>query len=80
MVENDEATDVGHNRTEIIGKNDTLNVGKKLNIIAGDQITFKCGKSVIIMKKDGKIQITGKELNIKMSGNIKMKGSKIAQN
>jgi len=72
--------DIGDNRKIAVGKNDTLDVGKKLNIIAGDQITLKCGKSSIIMKKDGKIQISGKELNVKMSGNIKMKGSKIAQN
>jgi len=79
-VGKDQKESVGDNREVQIGKNDTLNVGKKLNIIAGDQITLKCGQSTIIMKKDGKIQITGKELNIKMSGNIKMKGSKIAQN
>ena len=71
---------VGDSRKIQVGKDDTLNVSKKLNIIAGDQITIKCGKSSIIMKKDGKIQISGKELNVKMSGNIKMKGSKIAQN
>jgi len=71
---------VGDSRTIQVGKDDTLNVSKKLNIIAGDQITIKCGKSSIIMKKDGKIQISGKELNIKMSGDIKMKGAKIAQN
>ncbi len=71
---------VGGDREIQIGKNDTLNVGKKLSVIAADEISFKCGKSVIVMKKNGKIQISGKELNIKMSGNIKMKGSKIAQN
>lgn len=71
---------VGDDRKVQVGKNDTLDVGKKLNIIAGDQITLKCGKSSIILKKDGKIQISGKELNVKMSGNIKMKGAKIAQN
>ena len=71
---------VGDNRELQVGKNDTLNVGKKLSVVVGDEISFKCGKSVIVMKKDGKIQITGKELNIKMSGNIKMKGAKIAQN
>jgi len=76
----DQEESVGDNRKVQIGKNDTLNVGKKLSVVVGDEISFKCGKSVVVMKKDGKIQITGKELNIKMSGNIKMKGSKIAQN
>jgi len=71
---------VGDSRNIEVGKDDTLNVSKKLNIIAGDQITLKCGKSSIVLKKDGKIEIKGKELNVKMSGNIKMKGSKIAQN
>jgi len=71
---------VGDDSKVQIGKNGTLDVGKKLNIIAGDQITLKCGKSSIILKKDGKVQISGKEFNVKMSGNIKMKGAKIAQN
>jgi len=71
---------VGDNREVQIGKNETLNVGKKMNVIVGDEISFKCGKSVLVMKKDGKIQLTGKEFNVKMSGNIKMKGAKIAQN
>ena len=71
---------IGDSREVQVGKDNTLNVGKKLNIIAGDEITLKCGSSSIILKKDGKIQIKGKELNVSMSGNIKMKGSKIAQN
>jgi len=71
---------IGDNREVQIGKNDTLNVGKKMSVVVGDEISFKCGKSVLVMKKDGKIQLTGKEFNVKMSGNIKMKGAKIAQN
>ncbi len=71
---------VAQTRNTQIGKDDSLNVSKKLNIIAGEQITIKCGKSSIIMKKDGKIQITGKELSVKMSGNINLKGAKISEN
>ncbi|MDH5728412.1 MAG: hypothetical protein OEZ58_05455, partial [Gammaproteobacteria bacterium] len=55
-------------------------IGKKTVIDVGDQLTLKCGSASIILKKDGKIQIKGKDINIKGSGNVKIKGSKIAEN
>lgn len=53
-----------------------------------DQITIKVGDSEIIMKKDGTINIEGKDITLKGSGDIKMeasgdivmKGSNIKQN
>ena len=71
---------VGDDQKISIGKNLSIVVGKKTVIEAGDSLTLNCGKASIILKKDGKVQITGKDINIKASGNIKLKGSKIAQN
>jgi len=98
------ATMVGGNVTEKFAKNQTVSVGKNLNetigdsqnvkvaknlvIDVGDSIVIKTGKSSITMKKDGTIQIVGKdilvkgsgEIDIKASKNITMKGQKILQN
>ncbi|NQZ30564.1 MAG: type VI secretion system tip protein VgrG [Oceanospirillaceae bacterium] len=84
----DQALTIGKNRTSSIGENDSLTVGKDLVIEAGDSITIKCGKAVISMKKDGTININGKDISLKAKGkinakaskNIVMKGKKILQN
>jgi type VI secretion system secreted protein VgrG len=65
-----------------------LQVGKKFYLEAGDEITLKTGNASITLKKDGTIQIKGKDITvtgsgkigIKASSNVVIKGSKIAQN
>ena len=84
----DHTEEVGQNRTLRVAKDETIEIGddssktvkKKTVINSGDEITLKCGKSSIVMKKDGKIQIQGKDILIKGSGNITIKGKKIAEN
>jgi len=84
----DETRDVGSNRTTKIAKDDKLVVGKKFVLEAGDEITIKTGDASITMKKDGTIQIKGKDITvtgsgkigIKASSDLVIKGSKIAQN
>jgi len=59
-----------------------------LAIVAGDEIVLKTGSASITMKKNGEIQIKGKDItvqasgkiNMKASSDITMKGSKIKQN
>lgn len=84
----DESRSVGGGRTTSIGKDDALTVAKNLTISAGDSITLKTGSASITMKKDGTIEIKGKDITIEGSGKINakassdivMKGSKILQN
>jgi type VI secretion system secreted protein VgrG len=65
-----------------------MKIGKDLLIDAGDSIVIKCGSAAISMKKDGTINIEGKDIsingsgkiNVKASSEITMKGSKINQN
>ncbi len=84
----EETHEVGEGRSTRIGKDDKLQVGKKLYIEAADEITLKTGDASITMKKDGTIQIKGKDITIKGSGKIGIKadgdvvikGSKIAEN
>ncbi len=71
-----------------IGADGTMRVAKALLIDAGESIVLKCGSAAIAMKKDGTISIEGKDITIKgsgkidvkASGEITMKGSKINQN
>jgi len=82
------AVSIGGKRTTQVGGDDTLNVGKKLVVVAGDEVVLKTGSASIQMKKDGTINIKGKDITIQASGKINLKasstvtlkGSKIAQN
>jgi type VI secretion system secreted protein VgrG len=79
---------VGGNRSSTIGKNETVRAGKTVTIEAGDQISIKTGKASIVMKKDGTISISGKDITVDGSGKITakaakdmvLKGKKILQN
>lgn len=53
---------------------------KKATINASDQLTVHVGKAKIVLKKNGDIAVEGKKLNIKGSGPITIKGSKVAIN
>ncbi len=79
-VGKDYSLKVGEARSTDVGKDDSLKVGKHLVIDAGDEIVIKTGDAKIVMKKNGDITIEGNNINVKGSGNIVMKGSKIAQN
>jgi type VI secretion system secreted protein VgrG len=87
-ITKDESRNVEGARTTKIGKDDSLDVTKKLNIVAGESVMLKSGDASITLKKDGTIVIKGKDItlegsgkiNVKASGDVIMKGSKIAQN
>ncbi|TQV76392.1 type VI secretion system tip protein VgrG [Aliikangiella marina] len=53
---------------------------KSITMQADDQITLKTGSAKIVMKKNGDITISGKNINVKGSGNVVLKGSKVTQN
>ncbi|UYV37354.1 type VI secretion system tip protein VgrG [Rhodobacteraceae bacterium D3-12] len=95
-IAEDQTIEMGGQRAEKIGKSSgieigedlSITVGKDLIIEAGDSIVIKVGKAAISMKKDGTINIEGKDISTKGSGKINvnaskditMKGSKINQN
>jgi type VI secretion system secreted protein VgrG len=82
------STKVGDNNTVNVGKDQSIKVGKNLVIDAGDSVVIKTGKASITMKKDGTVQIVGKDILVKGSGkidvkaskNVTLKGSKIIEN
>ncbi len=50
---------------------------KTILIQGDDEITLKSGSASISLKKDGTINIVGKNINVKGSSNVKVKGSKV---
>ncbi len=84
----DQALKVSGGRLADIGKDDSIAVGKNFVVEAGDSVTIKTGSASIIMKKDGTIQIKGKDItvdgsgqiNIKASSDVVIKGSKVGIN
>ncbi|MHC9236930.1 type VI secretion system Vgr family protein [Pseudooceanicola sp. 502str34] len=79
---------VGKDSLTQIGENGAIDVGKTFTLNAGDSLNLTCGKASILMKKDGTITISGKDINItgkgkisaKASSEMTLKGSKINQN
>jgi type VI secretion system secreted protein VgrG len=87
-VGKDETAVISGNRQEDIAKNSKVTVGKALAVEAADEISLTSGSASITLKKDGTIQIKGKDvtvegsgkINLKASSDVIIKGSKIAQN
>ena len=79
---------VGKGQTHDVAEDVWIKAGKAMMLEAADSITLKCGSAVITMKKDGTINVEGKDItidgsgkiNLKASSDINMKGSKINQN
>ena len=87
-ISKDDALSILGARKVQVEKDDSLNVGKKLVIDAGDEITIHTGDASIVMKKNGDITIKGKNITLQGSGKISgkadgdvvLKGSKVTAN
>lgn len=87
-VSGNDSLAVKGNGSMSIDGDDAVKVGKNLVVDAGDSVTIKTGSASITMKKDGTIEIKGKDIaitgsgkiSIKADGDIKMNGSAIHQN
>jgi type VI secretion system secreted protein VgrG len=94
-VSDDHSDTIGNNRSLSVGKDNketiagksAINIEKELSVnakkiqfIADDEITFKTGKAMITMKKNGDITLKGKKITVKGSGDVIIKGSKIKEN
>ena len=65
--------------TENVTKEYSLKA-KTITLTADDQITLKTGSASLVMKKNGDITISGNNINVKGSGNVVLKGSKVTNN
>lgn len=87
-VGKNEQVTIAGDRLEDITKNSKIKVGKAFALEAGEEIALITGDASITLKKNGNIQIKGKDItvegsgkiNIKASGDVMIKGSKIAEN
>jgi hypothetical protein len=66
-IGSDRRLDVGGNRAENASRNYNI---RAILIEAGNQITLKTGKAMIILKKNGDIIISGKNISVRGSGNV----------
>ena len=74
----DQTTTIGGARSATVGKDDKLEVSKKLTIEAGDEIVLKTGQSQLTMKKDGTIILKGMKIQVEATATIEMKAAKVA--
>ncbi len=95
-VAKDQSSEIGGAQSTKVGKDALHDIagsmgvksGKSIMIEATDDITIKVGSAAITMKKDGTINIEGKDITLKASGKlngkadseITFKGSKINNN
>lgn len=78
-IEKDLNETVGGNYTEKVTK-DSVHSAKTITFKAEKQITLQTGSAKIVMKSNGDITISGKNINVKGSGNVVVKGSKVTMN
>ena len=76
----DVAVTAGKNFNLQASENCAVSAGKKGSIDAGDELTIACGDATIVLKKNGDITINGKKIQVTASGDLVLKGSKIAGN
>ena len=74
------STSIGSDASLNIGSNLNLNIAKTSMIVAGDELILKTGAASQSMKKNGDIAIQGKNITIKASGYLVLKGKKILPN
>ena len=79
---------VGKDSVEVTAMRRNMRVGKTMSIQVADMLEIVVGDARLVLKKDGSITLSGKDITLAASGDIQckagrnlvMKGSKIAQN
>lgn len=72
--------DVGE-KLKVSVTNDMIIIGKKKGTLnLNKQLTIHVGNAKMILKKNGDIMVEGKKVNVKASGAVAIKGSKIGMN
>jgi len=75
-----QAISVGGAQQTYVGGDLTTQAGRTITLTAGDQLTLRTGTALLVMKKDGTVQISGTRILISSAGEVAIKGSKILQN
>lgn len=69
----------GAEKSKVKG-NVSFAIDKELIFKVKDKVRIECGKSKIIIDKNGNVTVKGKKFNHKASGNVTIKGSKVNLN
>jgi hypothetical protein len=67
-------------KLDVGGSRDVLVDGRRLVIDAHEEILLRCGKSTVLLRRDGKVLIRGAHLVSRSSGPNKIKGGSISLN
>jgi type VI secretion system secreted protein VgrG len=74
------AEGVGDCQTSSVGVDSTNTVGRKFSLNVGEELSLVCGKSSIVMNKDGEIVIRGVKLDSETEDNTAIRGKLIKLN
>ena len=82
VVQRNDSTTVHANQILNVGKNRQVTVSKELTVVAknlvlrgDDSIEIVCGAARLLLKKDGSIVISGKDITVTGSGKVSVKSS-----
>ncbi|TXD44315.1 type VI secretion system tip protein VgrG [Xanthomonas campestris] len=78
-VENDQVVTVKHDRRARIDNNDSVDVGKKLLLQAGEEIELVTGSARLVMKQNGDIVLSGVNILIDATAEAKTTAATIKQ-
>jgi len=68
------------NHVQIINHDLVIDSIKTATIVAADKLTLKSGDASIVLTKYGDILISGEKYDIKKTGDLSVKGSKVKSN
>lgn len=71
---------IGRNAFQQVGSDLNMASGKRTIISAGDQLILRTGQASIVLNKNGDITIEGKNIHVKGSADVTIKGSKVTTN
>jgi type VI secretion system secreted protein VgrG len=71
---------VGDCKSASVGVDSTTTVGKKYVLNVGEELSLICGKSSIVMNKDGEITIRGVKIDAETTDNTEIRGKLIKLN
>lgn len=79
VIDKDLSETVGGSYTETVVK-DSMHTAKTITFKAEKEIVLQTGSAKIVLKNNGDITISGKNISVKGSGNVVLKGSKVTAN
>ena len=71
---------IGRNTFQQVGLDLNMASGKRTIITAGEQLVLQTGQASIVLNKNGDITIQGKNIQVKGSAEVIIKGSKVTTN